>query len=259
MPEGGRLTIGTEDVHLGAVDVAEQEGAAPGKYVEISVADTGIGMDEATRARAFEPFFTTKPLGQGTGLGLSQAYGFVRQSNGVLRLESTPGRGTVVRLYLPRHAPVQAPQAGEHLVGAAAEAAGTGGTVLLVEDEVGVRTMASEHLRELGYAVLEAANGSEALRVLHDSRGAHVDMLVTDVGLPGGLNGRQVADMARQRLPSLPVLFITGYTGGAIESALPAGMAMIGKPFTLDVLATRVRSMIEGQDQPNSKNSSKRA
>ena len=259
MPEGGRLTIATEDVHLGAVDVAEQEGAAPGKYVEISVADTGIGMDEATRARAFEPFFTTKPLGQGTGLGLSQAYGFVRQSNGVLRLESTPGRGTVVRLYLPRHAPVQAPQAGEHLVGVPAEAAGTGVTVLLVEDEVGVRTMASEHLRELGYAVLEAANGSEALRVLHDSRGAHVDMLVTDVGLPGGLNGRQVADMARQRLPSLPVLFITGYTGGAIESALPAGMAMIGKPFTLDMLATRVRSMIEGQDQPNSENSSKGA
>ena len=111
----------------------------------------------------------------------------------------------------------------------------------------------------LGYAVLEAANGSEALRVLHDSRGAHVDMLVTDVGLPGGLNGRQVADMARQRLPSLPVLFITGYTGGAIENALPAGMEMIGKPFTLDMLATRVRSMIKGQDQPNSENSSKEA
>ena len=117
------------------------------------MADTGIGMEQATDARLFEPFFTTKPLGQGTGLGLSQAYGFVRQSNGVLRLESTPGRGTVVQLYLPRHAPVQAPQAGEHFVGAAAEAAGTGGTVLLVEDEVGVRTMASEHLRELGYAV----------------------------------------------------------------------------------------------------------
>ena len=154
--ESRNLAINARDAMPEAGETCQRrrgEGAAPGKYVEISVADTGIGMDEATRTRAFEPFFTTKPLGQGTGLGLSQAYGFVRQSNGVLRLESTPGRGTVVQLYLPRHAPVQAPQAGEHFVGAAAEAAGTGGTVLLVEDEVGVRTMASEHLRELGYAV----------------------------------------------------------------------------------------------------------
>ncbi len=242
MPEGGRLTIGIEGVSLSAADVAGQEGAMPGDYVEISVADTGTGMDEVIRARAFEPFFTTKPLGQGTGLGLSQLYGFVRQSDGVVRLDSAPGRGTVVRLYLPRHESMQ--QDGE----AASQTAvpqdtGAGEAVLLVEDEADVRGPAAERLRELGYTVLEAANGPAALRLLRS--GVRIDVLVTDVGLPGGLNGRQVADAVRERRPGVPVLFITGYAGSALENELAPGMEVIGKPFALDALAARVRAILE--------------
>ncbi len=242
MPDGGRLIIGTKDVSLSEVDVAGHEGARPGDYVEISVADTGTGMDEATRAHAFEPFFTTKPLGQGTGLGLSQLYGFVRQSDGVVRLDSAPGQGTVVRLYLPRHDSVQ-----RHEERAAPrtepEGASAGETVLLVEDEDSVRAVAAEHLRELGYTVMEVTDGAAALRLLRF--GARVDVLVTDVGLPGGLNGRQVADAARERRPDLPVLFITGYADGALDNQLERGMEVIGKPFALDALATRVRAMLE--------------
>ena len=241
MPEGGMLTIATADVRLRHAEVADQEGATPGEYVEISVADTGMGMDEATKARAFEPFFTTKPIGQGTGMGLSQVYGFVRQSGGLVRLDSTLGQGTTVRLRLPRHEPAQAEQAQP----ATAEPSGVGAgeAVILVEDEAGVRELAAERLRELGYTVLEAEDGPAALHLLRST--ARADLLVTDVGLPGGLNGRQVADAARERWPDLPVLFITGYAGGALEGQLASGMVVIGKPFGLDVLATRVRAMLE--------------
>ena len=242
MPSGGRLTIGTAHKALCAADVVGQEGAKPGDYVEILVADTGIGMDEATRARAFEPFFTTKPLGQGTGLGLSQLYGFVRQSDGVMRLDSTLGRGTTVRLCLPRqeHARGQETSSAPE---AKPEKANAGGTVLLVEDEEGVRAMAAEYLHDLGYTVLEAGNGPAALRLLHS--GPRVDLLVTDVGLPGGMNGRQIADAARERRPGLLVLFITGYAGSALDGQLAPGMEVIGKPFALDALAAKVRAMLE--------------
>ncbi len=241
MPEAGRLIVGTEEVQLEAADVAGQDGAAPGAYVEISVADTGMGMDEATRAQALEPFFTRKPSGQGTGLGLSQIYGFVRQSNGFMRLDSALGQGTTVRLYLPKHksvgTPEEQPAAPSEPGEAVREAA-----VLLVEDEDGVRSVAAERLRELGYRVLEAKDGPAALRLLHS--GARVDVLVTDVGLPGGLNGRQVADAARERRPGLPVLFITGYAGDALEEQLAPGMQVIGKPFALDALDVRIRAML---------------
>ena len=241
MAEGGQLALSTADVQLGEAGVAGQEGAEPGDYVEITVADTGTGMDEDTRTRAFEPFFTTKPLGQGTGLGLSQLYGFVRQSGGVVRLDSTPGQGTTVRLCLPRHEPANEQQ----VLSPAAEpeSAGAGGTVLLVEDEAAVRAMVAERLRELGYDVLETADGPAALRLLRS--GARVDVLVMDVGLPKGLNGRQVADAARERRPGLPILFITGYAGGALEGQLAPGMEVIGKPFALDDLAAKVRTMME--------------
>jgi CheY-like chemotaxis protein len=202
-------------------------------------------MDEMTRRRAFEPFFTTKPLGQGTGLGLSQVYGFVRQSGGIVRLESTLGQGTTVRLYLPRHARV----AGSDAVPAAntkldAEAASA--VVLLVEDEALVRSTVAATLRDLGYQVLEAGNGPMALQALEVGGQTPVDLLVTDVGLPGGLNGRQVADAARATKPDLPVLFITGYAGAILEGQLAPGMVMIGKPFTLEAVAAKVKSMIEG-------------
>jgi len=242
MPDGGRLTFSTTDVALSATDVAGQDGAKAGDYVEIAVCDTGVGMDEAIRARAFEPFFTTKPIGQGTGLGLSQLYGFVRQSDGVVRLDSAPGQGTTVRLYLPRHAPAQL-RAEPAAPGSQQEGAGIGEVVLLVEDEREVRALAAERLRELGYGVVEAMDGPAALRLLRD--GARVDLLVTDVGLPGGLNGRQVADAVRERRPGLPVLFITGYAGSVLEGQLTPGMAVIGKPFTLDALAAQVRFMLD--------------
>jgi len=241
MADGGKLTLATKDLRLSASDVAGQDGITPGDYVEISVADTGTGMDEATRARAFEPFFTTKPIGHGTGLGLSQLYGFVRQSGGLVRLDSAPGRGTAVRLYLPRHHRGEAaPDAEPDLEEAVA---GGSGTVLLVEDEDGVRAVAAERLRELGYEVLEAGDGPAALRLLRPGR--RVDLLVSDVGLPGGMNGRQVADTARERRPGLPVLFITGYAGSAFDGRLAPGMEVITKPFALEALAARVQAMLE--------------
>ena len=240
MPEGGTLVIGTSNVRLSQADVAGQEGAAPGDYVEVAVRDTGFGMDEATRARAFEPFFTTKPIGQGTGLGLSQMYGFVRQSDGVVRLDSAPGAGTVVRMHLPRHHP--APDAGSQAPQSSAEPSGASGAVLLVEDEAVVRATVADRLRDMGCTVLEAGDGAEAVRLLRSC--GRVDLLVTDVGLPGGLNGRQVADAAREGRPGLPVLFITGYAGAALEEALAPGMAMVGKPFALDALAAQVGAML---------------
>ncbi len=245
MPDGGTLTLSTRDVRLSVADVAGQDGAQPGDYVEIAVADTGVGMEETTRTRAFEPFFTTKPIGQGTGLGLSQLYGFAKQSGGAVRLTSAPGRGTTVQLYLPRHVLVQTddtpptPEA-EH------DGAAAGAVVLLVEDEVEVRQVAAETLRDLGYQVLEAPTGPAALELLQ-SRRHRIDVLVTDVGLPGGLNGRQVADAARLERPGLPVLFITGYAGSVLQDQLAPGMEVIGKPFTLDALVTRISSMLKGQ------------
>ncbi len=248
MPEGGTLRISTGDVRLSAADIAGQHGAASGDYVEIVVADSGVGMDEATRLRAFEPFFTTKPIGQGTGLGLSQLYGFAKQSGGAVRLDSAPGRGTTVRLFLPRHAVAEsadAPAATRN----EPDIAAAGAVVLLVEDEAEVRHVAAERLRERGSQVLEASSGPDALAVLQDTR-RQVDVLVTDVGLPGGLNGRQVADAARLTRPTLPVLFITGYAGSLLQGRLAPGMAVIGKPFTLDALVATVGGMLEpGPDQ----------
>ena len=246
MPDGGTLTLATAEARLSAADVAGQDGAEPGDYVELCVSDTGAGMDEATRARAFEPFFTTKPIGHGTGLGLSQVYGFVRQSGGVVRLDSAPGRGTTVRLYLPRHrkgeavAPARAP-------GQGGDGDGAGGVVVLVEDEAAVRAVAAEALRERGYTVLDVEDGPAGLRLL--AAHARVDLLVTDVGLPG-MNGRQLAEAARERRPALPVLFITGYAGGALGDRLAPGMEVIGKPFTLDALAAKVRGMVEAGATP---------
>jgi PAS domain S-box-containing protein len=236
MPEGGRLSIATEDIRLSQADLVGEEGAAPGDYVEISVADTGKGMPTDVVERVFEPFFTTKPLGQGTGLGLSQVYGFVRQSGGIVRLESAPGRGTTVRVCLPQHARVVMVK--ESGAASAPNTAEPGQAVLLVDDESLAREAAAERLRELGYRVLEAADGPAALHLLDG--GARIDMLVTDVGLPNGMNGRQVAEAVRKRRPGIPLLFITGYAG----SELPPGSEVIDKPFDLDILAQRVQAAL---------------
>ena len=251
MPGGGRLVIETAHDHLNERDTADWEGAIPGDYVRVGVTDTGTGMAPDVMAHAFEPFFTTKPIGQGTGLGLSQLYGFVRQSRGVVRLRSEVGVGTSVYLYLARSADAPADAAN-----AASNAdrprsmPGTTATVLLVEDEVAVREFAAEALRHLGYRVIEAIDGPSGLRLLQErlgpAVGGGVDLLVTDIGLPGGLNGRQLADAARGLAPALPILLITGYAGDAMndQDALAPGMEMLAKPFELDALTERVRTMI---------------
>ncbi len=248
MPEGGRLIVETANAHLDdAYARAEGGEVRPGQYVAVSVTDTGIGMPPEVVARVFEPFFTTKPTGQGTGLGLSMLYGFVKQSGGHVRVSSAPDRGTTMRLYLPRHrGGIAAEDDGAITALAEAGAGPTVGTVLLVEDEAAIRALAAEALAERGCRVLEAVDGPAGLRILEG--GVRIDLLVTDVGLPGSLNGRQLADAARVRRPGLAVLFITGYAHNAAlgnGAALAPGMEMMTKPFALDALATKVLGMIE--------------
>ncbi len=234
MPDGGRLTIST---------VNTRQDATPGQYVAVSVADTGVGMAPETMARVFEPFFTTKPLGQGTGLGLSMVYGFTEQSNGYTRIQSEPGQGTTVRLFLPRFLGVgDAEDGGLDLL--AETVAEAGRSVLVVDDEPVVRMLIGDVLRDLGYRVIEAGDGAEGLRALHS--GQPIDLLVSDVGLPGGLNGRQLADAARVHRPQLKVLFITGYAEGALlgNGLLQPDMQVIVKPFAMNILAAKIRAMM---------------
>jgi len=244
MPDGGKLTIETANCYLDEAYVGNlTEPVMRGQYVQVAVADTGAGMDRATIERAFEPFFTTKDVGKGTGLGLSQVYGFVRQSSGHVKIYSEVGEGTTVKIYLPRYlgategAIVQGP----------AETAGAIGRecILVVEDDEALRSYATESLRELGYRVLEASNGWVALEVL--DRNPEIELLFSDVVMPGGLNGRQLADEAIRRRPGLKILFTTGYTRNAIvhHGRLDPGTHLIGKPFSFQELATRVRERLD--------------
>lgn len=245
MPDGGTLVIETANRHVTATDLSAQDEAQVGDYVEIAVTDTGAGMTPAVLARVFEPFFTTKPAGQGTGLGLSQVYGFIRQAGGFVRLESEPGKGTCIYLFLPRHEPLTiAPEQTKTslpTVPSTAELAGA--TVLVVEDEAGIRNQIVEALQDLGCTVRAAVDGPHGLQAVRSP--GPIDLLITDVGLPG-LNGRQLADGARVSRPGLPVLFITGYAGTALdESPLTAGMEVMHKPFTIDRLAARAGALIK--------------
>jgi PAS domain S-box-containing protein len=248
MPDGGKLTIETCNAHLDDAYVAAQRDVTPGQYICICVTDTGTGMSPDVIGRAFEPFFTTKPLGQGTGLGLSMVYGFAKQSEGHLKIYSEESQGTTVKIYLPRH---RGAAEMEELVGPVAEAprAEAGETVLVVEDEPVIRDLIVEVLQELGYRALQAADGPSGLKILQSKK--RIDLLVTDVGLPG-LNGRQLADHAREKRPDLKVLFITGYAENATlaNGFLDPGMEMITKPFAVEALATKIRSMI--RDTPAS-------
>jgi CheY-like chemotaxis protein len=222
---------------------AGERAVPPGQYLSLCVSDTGTGMPPDVAARAFNPFFTTKPLGQGTGLGLSMIYGFARQSGGQARIYSEPGLGTMVCLYLPRHlGDVIDPEPA--LAVGAASSAESGETVLVIDDEASVRTLVAEILSELGYAAVEAADGPSGLRLLRSD--ARVDLLITDIGLPNGMNGRQVAEAARVLRPGLKVLFITGYAENAFigEGPLAPDTQVLTKPFAVDVLASRVRDMI---------------
>ncbi len=242
MPDGGRLTIETSNTWLDEPG-GRQRNMKPGQYIAICVTDTGTGMPPDVMARAFDPFFTTKPLGQGTGLGLSMIYGFVNQSNGQVRIYSEVGQGTTMRLYLPRYwgDPAEENQIPEPVQ---ASRVTSGESVLVVDDEASIRMLVSEILQELGYTVLEAEDGVAGLKVLQSD--ARIDLLIADVGLPGGLNGRQMADAARQKRPALPVLFITGYAENAAigNGHLEPGMHILTKPFAVEQLATRVKTIM---------------
>jgi nitrogen-specific signal transduction histidine kinase len=241
MPEGGKLTIETANKWLDDRAARERE-LAPGQYVSLCVTDTGTGMTPEIIARAFDPFFTTKPLGHGTGLGLSMIYGFVRQSGGQVRIYSEEGKGTTMCLYFPRHQGAvedEAERANEMFE------RGFGETVLVVDDEATVRMLISEVLGESYYNILEAGDGPSALKILET--GKRIDLMITDVGLPGGMNGRQVADAARVLRKDLKVLFITGYAENAVvgNGHLDRGMEVLAKPFAMSTLANKVREMIE--------------
>jgi PAS domain S-box-containing protein len=246
MPRGGRLTIETGNRWMDERAARERD-LQPGQYVSLCVSDTGTGMSPEVIRRAFDPFFTTKPIGQGTGLGLSMIYGFARQSGGQARIYSEPGQGAMVCLYLPRHLG-DAERIEDVRPPALERRAALGESVLVVDDEPTVRMLVAEVLADLGYAAIEASDGPAGLRVLRSD--TRVDLLVTDVGLPGGMNGRQLAEAGRRSRPDLKVLFITGYAENAVISHghLAPGMHVLTKPFAMEALASRIRDIIGRPD-----------
>jgi signal transduction histidine kinase/CheY-like chemotaxis protein len=241
MPNGGKLTVETANVDLDDA-YARQNDVRPGQYVMIAVSDTGVGMTKDVVAKAFEPFFTTKEVGKGSGLGLSQVYGFVKQSNGHAKIYSEPGHGTTIKLYFPRLVTQ------EEVATSTQESAGTANasrheTILVVEDDDDVRATTVGVLRAFGYAVIEAEGGPKALATLE--RNPDIDLLFTDVGLPG-MNGRELADAARKKHPHLKVLFTTGYARNAIvhQGRLDPGVELITKPFTEVSLAAKIEQVL---------------
>jgi PAS domain S-box-containing protein len=244
MPDGGKLTIETANKWIDE-RIARERDLSPGQYVSVCVTDAGTGMTPEVIARAFEPFYTTKPIGQGTGLGLSMVYGFARQSGGAVRIYSQVGDGTTVCVYIPRH--IGDADTLDVEIEAGLPASADGQTVLVVDDEPTIRHLIDEVLDEQGYTVINAGDGAAGLKVLQS--GARIELLITDVGLPNGMNGRQVADAARQLRPGLKVLFITGFAENAAvgNGHLESGMELLTKPFTLEALSAKVAAMLEQQ------------
>jgi CheY-like chemotaxis protein len=242
MPDGGRITIETANRWMDDRS-AQAHDMPPGQYLSLCVTDTGTGMTPDVMAKAFEPFYTTKPIGEGTGLGLSMIYGFARQSGGQVRIYSEVGQGTTVCIYLPRFvgdADVSDPLA----TLSTAPRAQHGETVLVVDDEPTIRMLVTEVLEDLGYTAIEAADSVAGLKVLQSD--VRIDLLVTDVGLPGGMNGRQMAEAGLVKRPDLKVLFITGYAENSIlnQGHLMPGMAVMTKPFAVEALGARIREML---------------
>lgn len=242
MPSGGRLLIETGEAEIDDTYTAEHDDVAPGSYVSLAVSDTGMGMSAEVRQRAFEPFFTTKERGAGSGLGLSMVYGFVKQSGGHVQLYSEPGLGTTVRIYLPVLAKKMEPENADE--DARAEVMGEGERILVVEDDDQVRNISVRRLKEIGYAVTEAQNGPEALAVLQS--GETVDLLFTDIVMPGGMNGIDLARAARRQRPELKILFTSGYSGqAALEDAvLTSNADWLAKPYKTHQLASKLRELL---------------
>jgi len=241
MPKGGKLRIETRNVELKGIRELPED-LTPGRYVQLTVADTGIGMDEITRAQIFEPFFTTKPKGSGTGLGLAMVYGIVRQSQGAISVESEPGRGSLFEIHLPlvedvaRYIPEARPAGLSH----------GSETILVVEDQPDVRDFACGVLRTLGYRVLDAADGAEAIR-LSETTGEPIHLLLSDVIMPG-MTGREVAERLQSRDRQMRVLYMSGYTDDVVvdRGVLQAGVSYVAKPFSPDELAEKVRNALDG-------------
>ncbi len=240
---GGRLTIETSNAHLDQKYVSREPGIVAGQYVLIGVTDTGTGMPADVIAKAFDPFFTTKAVGKGTGLGLSQVYGFVKQSGGHVRIYSEVGEGTTVKIYLPRYTGAAAPES-DVITSADLPIAERRELVLIVDDEDLVRQFSVEAFSELGYRVLEAGSAQAALAILIER--PDVDLLFTDIVMPE-VNGRQLADLVKEKRPNLPIIYTTGYTRNAVvhNGVLDAGVELIGKPFTIEDLAARVRDVLD--------------
>jgi PAS domain S-box-containing protein len=247
MPSGGKLTLETANVHLDEKYASSQAEVVPGQYVMLAVTDNGSGMTPEVKAKAFDPFFTTKDIGHGTGLGLSQVYGFIKQSRGHVKIYSEIGEGSTIKLYLPRAHAVSA----EEDVDVAQPVSGSQDeTILVVEDDPDVRTYSCETLAELGYTVVAAENGAAALRLLASN--PQVNVLFSDIGLPGGMNGRQLSEEARKLRPDLKVLFTTGYARNAIvhDGRLDPGVELITKPFTQAALAEKLRNILDAKRVP---------
>jgi PAS domain S-box-containing protein len=244
MPDGGKIMIETANRWVDERMAQERE-LPRGQYISLCVSDTGCGMTAEVIARAFDPFFTTKPIGQGTGLGLSMIYGFARQSGGIVRIYSEPDKGAMVCIYLPRAFCAEAGP-GAPAVELKIPSVTPGETILVVDDEPTIRMLVAEVIHDLGCTAIEAADGVAALKILESK--VHIDLIVTDVGLPNGVNGRQLADAARALRPELKVLFITGYAENAVFSHghVQPGLEVLTKPFAIDVLKNRIAALIAG-------------
>jgi CheY-like chemotaxis protein len=250
MPASGKVVIKANNMSAQETQAILDSHVQPGEYVMLSVTDTGAGMTPEVMEHAFEPFFTTKAFGKGTGLGLSTVHGFMNQSGGYITIDSEAGKGTTVNLYFPKHqAASDAPAANTSATAFPAadnkRPANKRLTVVVVDDEPTVRTMLTEMLQQFGHDSLAAADAPDGLRTLEST--AHVDLLITDIGLPGGMNGRQLANAARRLHPNLKVLLITGYAEQSVigKEALPPGMQLLIKPFAMDIFTAAVQSMTE--------------
>jgi len=250
MPQGGQLTIETKNVTLDKEYVRQHVEVQPGPYVMLAISDTGVGMDKETMSHLFEPFFTTKEVGKGTGLGLATVYGIVKQSGGHITVYSEPGLGTTFKVYLPRVEEESAAEE-EPQLQIPAELLQGQETILVVEDEEVVRDLAVRVLRKQGYTVLQAQDGAEALRVCREHQGP-IHLLITDVVMPGGMSGRQVAEQLQPLQPEMKVLYMSGYTENAIvhHGVLELGTVLLQKPFTPSSLAHKVRQILD-ENKPN--------